>query len=128
MLQARDWTVYVVDDDDDVRESTIALLKTAGLNVRAHASGGEFLQNLDISSRGCILLDLHMPVLSGFQVLERLRKSGNRMPVILFSGRADSTTEEFARTHGAVALLPKPFAAVKLVETVRRLLSEDQAV
>ena len=128
MPQVRDRIVYVVDDDDNVRESTVSLLKAAGLDARSFASGGEFLQNLDPSAGGCVLLDLHMPVLSGFQVLERLRRNGNRMPVVLFSGRADSATEEFARTHGAVALIPKPFSAIQLVETVRRQLSNDQAV
>jgi two-component system, LuxR family, response regulator FixJ len=122
MPHSRNGIVYVVDDDDNVRESTIALLKAAGVAVRAYASGGEFLKNLDASASGCILLDLHMPVLSGFQVLEALRKIGNRMPVILFSGRADSTTDEIATQSGATVLLPKPFSPAQLIETVRRLL------
>jgi two-component system response regulator FixJ len=122
VAHSRNGIVYVVDDDDNVRESTIALLKAAGIAARAYASGGEFLPNLAASASGCILLDLHMPFLSGFQVLKALRKHGNRMPVILFSGRADSTTDEIAKQSGAAALLPKPFSPTQLIETVRRLL------
>jgi two-component system response regulator FixJ len=122
MSYSRNGIVYVVDDDDNVRESTIALLKAAGIATRAYASGGEFLENLDASASGCILLDLHMPVLSGFQVLETLRKIGNKMPVILFSGRADKTTDEIAAKSGAAMLLPKPFSPAQLLESVWRLL------
>jgi two-component system response regulator FixJ len=124
MPQAR--FVYVVDDDEHVRDSTIALLMAARMGVRAYASGDAFLKNLDASASGCILLDVHMPGQSGLQVLESLRKTGNSMPVILFSGRADSTTEEFALQSGAAALLPKPISAALLVATVRRLLSAEQ--
>jgi two-component system response regulator FixJ len=118
--------VYVVDDDEDVRESTIALLKAAGIGSRSYASGAAFLRNIDSSASGCILLDLHMPGLSGFQVMDSLRDRGNRMPVILFSGRADTATEKLAKQSGAVALLPKPIAHAQLIETVRRLLAENQ--
>ena len=114
--------VYVVDDDDHVRESTRALLGAVGIATRCHASGDAFLADFDASVGGCILLDLHMPVLSGFQVLEALRKIGNRMPVILFSGRADATTDEIAAKSGAAMLLPKPFSPAQLLETVWRLL------
>jgi FixJ family two-component response regulator len=127
MPHSRSRIVYVVDDDNDVRESTIALLKAAGMAARAYASGDTFLKNLEAADRGCILLDLHMPGLSGFQVLESLRKSGNKMPVILFSGRADPTTDEIAMQSGAAAVLPKPFSPAQLIETVRHLLPDDQA-
>jgi FixJ family two-component response regulator len=118
--------VYVVDDDDSVRASTIALLTAAGMRVRAYASGDALLKNLVPSDSGCILLDVHMPGQSGFQVLESLRKMGIGMPVILFSGRADSQTELLAMQSGAAALLPKPIAAALLVAAIRRLLPAER--
>jgi two-component system, LuxR family, response regulator FixJ len=118
--------IYVVDDDAFVRESTMALLQAAGLSALAFESGGEFLNKLDSAGGGCILLDLHMPGLSGFQVLDTLNRNGNRKPVILFSGRVDSTTEEFAKASGAAALLPKPSPPGQLIALLRQLLSQDR--
>jgi two-component system response regulator FixJ len=118
---------HIVDDDEHVRNSTIALLKAGGIPSRGHASGDAFLKDFDISTGGCILLDLHMPGLSGFQVLDNLREQGNRLPVVLFSGRTDSKTEELAIKLGAAALLPKPIAPMQLIRLVRQLLAEDRA-
>jgi two-component system response regulator FixJ len=115
--------VYIVDDDDHVRNSTVALLKAAGIANRAYESGGAFLSALDASAGGCVLLDLHMPNLSGFQILASMRERGSTLPVILFSGRADSVTEELAKQSGAVALLCKPIAPAQLVSRVREILA-----
>lgn len=115
---------YVVDDDANVRNSTVALLEAAGIASRAYASGDAFLEDLDSSASGCVLLDLHMPGLSGFQVLECMREKGRMLPVILFSGRTDLATEELAKASGAVALLCKPVFPAQLVGWVRQLLAE----
>jgi two-component system, LuxR family, response regulator FixJ len=119
--------VYVVDDDDHVRESTRALLGAVGIATRCHASGDAFLADFDASVGGCILLDLHMPGLSGFQILDSLKQRRNGLPVVLFSGRADSVTERLAAETGVAALLPKPVDPAQLVGLVRRLLTEDRA-
>jgi len=115
---------HVVDDDEFVRDSTVALLRAAGIACRAYASGDAFLKDCDPSARGCILLDLHMPGLSGFQVLKDMRQTGGTLPVILFSGRADLATEELAKKSGAVVLLSKPTAPAELVGWVRGLLAK----
>jgi two-component system response regulator FixJ len=107
-----------------VRDSTVALLQAAGIACRAYASGDAFLKDRDLSARGCVLLDLHMPGLSGFQVLNDMWESGRMLPVILFSGRADLATEELAKKSGAAVLLSKPTAPAELVGWVRRLLAE----
>jgi len=74
---------------------------------------------------GCVLLDLHMPNLSGFQILARMRAMGSTLPVILYSGRADAATEELARKSGAVAFLHKPAAPALLVARVQQALAEN---
>jgi two-component system, LuxR family, response regulator FixJ len=115
---------HIVDDDEFVRDSTIALLRAAGITCRAYASGDAFLRDRDPSAGGCVLLDLHMPGQSGFQVLKDMRKTGKTLPVILFSGRTDLATEELARKSGAAVLLSKPAAPAELVGWVRQLLAE----
>ena len=117
--------MYVVDDDVHVRNSTVALLKAAGIANSAHESGDAFLAAIDPSAGGCVLLDLHMPNQSGFQILASMRDSGSTLPVILFSGRADSVTEELAKQSGAVALLCKPIAPAQLVSRVREVLADN---
>jgi len=126
MSRRREGFVYVVDDDDDVRESTIELLKSAGVDARGAASARCFLETFD-SSASCIILDLHMPDISGFRTLEILRGRGNQVPVVLFSGRSDLASENFAKQSGARALLAKPFDQDVLIELVQHILAEADA-
>jgi two-component system, LuxR family, response regulator FixJ len=116
--------VYIIDDDDAVRDSTSALLKSAGFEIRPYASGRAFLKDFSSDASGCILLDLHMPDISGFTMLDLLRARGNGVPIVLFSGRTDPGTEEFARKSGAVAILAKPVDDGQLVDLIRHLLTD----
>ena len=118
--------VYIIDDDDAVRESTAALLTSAGLNTRDYASGRAFLAEFDPKAGGCVLLDLHMPDISGFKMLDLLRALGNSAPIVLFSGRTDPMTDAFAKSSGAAAILAKPVAHDELIDLIRRLLSEGR--
>jgi two-component system response regulator FixJ len=119
--------VYIVDDDDDVRDSTQELLQSDGLEVQGFASGGDFLQGFDPAAGLCIILDLHMPGVSGFQVLDALQARGNTVPIILFSGRSDITTEEFAYRSGVVALLAKPVDADIMIELIEQQVAKKAA-
>jgi len=117
----------LIDDNDTVRDSTVVLLESAYIEAKAYASGRVFLKEFEPSAGCCIILDLHMPDISGFEVLDILRERGNTVPVVLFSGRADAITEERVRRSGAVALLTKPVAQDALVELIQRLLSEKSS-
>ncbi len=127
MLFARKRIVYVVDDDADVRDSTTAVLKVAGFESRPHSSGDKFLAAVEASSGGCVLLDLHMPIMSGWQVLQKLQEGGNTIPVIIVSGCSDNITDERVRKMGAAAFIAKPFPPSQLIDLVRRLFDEDGA-
>lgn len=81
--------VYVVDDDDAVRDSMRVLLESSGLDVRVYSSAQEFLAHVCKSPKGCLLLDLHMPGMSGVELLEALRMQGSRLPVVIITGRSD---------------------------------------
>jgi len=125
MPALQDPVVYIVDDDDDARDSTLELLKAAGCMVHGFASGREFLEKYDSSGRGCIVLDLQMPDISGFQLLDTLRALGNTIPVVIFTGRTDPITKNFAERSGAAALLAKPVDHNELVELVQSLINPN---
>ena len=120
--------VHVIDDDAAVRDSTKALLVSWRIPVRTYASGREFLNELTPAMFGCIILDLHMPDLSGFQMLDILQERENRMPIILFTGRSDPAAEKMARLSNAVAILSKPVGEEELLGIVQRVLAPDNAM
>lgn len=119
--------VYIVDDDEDVRDSTQVLLECYGYTVQGFASGRDFLQSVDPAAGICVILDLHMPDISGFQVLDTLQARGNIIPIILFSGRSDAATEEFAHRAGVIALLAKPIDAQKMIALIEHCVSQKAA-
>lgn len=116
-----DKIVYIVDDDDDVRDSLQELVQCSGFKVQGFASGRTFLQEFDPHIGVCIILDLHMPDISGFRVLDALQARASSVPVILFTGRSDSTTEEFANRSGVIALLAKPIDPEKMIGLIEHL-------
>lgn len=113
--------VHVVDDDEAVRDSMRALLESYDIVVRDYASAGEFLAGQP-SSPGCVLLDLHMPGMSGMELLERLQDQGSKLSVIAITGRGDSTLKERTIRAGALTLLEKPVRDDQLVATLARAL------
>jgi two-component system response regulator FixJ len=115
-------TIFLVDDDDFVRESLSALLEAYDFKVEAFASGKDFLAAGDGRADGCLLLDIHMPGLSGIDVLKQLRTEQNDTPVILITGRRDQRIEAQAKALGVVALLDKPIPHTELFAALRQAL------
>lgn len=124
MSQFADRFIYVVDDDDGVRESTIELMASAGIEARGFSSARDFLETFDAGA-ACILLDLHMPHLSGFSTLEILRRRGNTVPVVLFSGRSDAVSNYLASLSGVTAFLTKPVEHNQLIGLVSDILRSE---
>ena len=114
--------VYIVDDDDAVRDSTFWLLKAAGLGVVAFASAGTFLESFDPGRQAVLLLDLHMPGMSGLELLELLQARRVRTPVIVISGRRDPQLDELVTRAGAIAILGKPSGKTELLTLIRQAL------
>jgi FixJ family two-component response regulator len=100
--------VHVIDDDEAVRDSMRALLESSGIAVCDYASARDFLVHLPASPKGCVLLDLHMPGMTGLELLDLLRAQGSKLPVIVISGRSDPLLKERVIRSGAQALLDKP--------------------
>jgi two-component system, LuxR family, response regulator FixJ len=114
--------VHVVDDDEAVRDSMRALLESYGIEVCAYSSANEFLLVSPAQRRGCVLLDLHMPGMSGLELLELLQTHRSKIPVIAISGRGDSVLKERAVRAGARTLLYKPVTSDALMSAVTQAL------
>ena len=120
-------TVFVVDDDPQMRKSLCRLLDAAGLGNEAFASATEFLEAYDSTRPGCLLLDVRMPDMSGLECQTKLAESGIEIPVILISGTADVRTAVQAMERGAIDLLEKPFDDERLLERVELAFQRDEA-
>lgn len=111
--------VYLVDDDEAVREALSLLLRTYGLAVETCGDPTAFLARLDRSRPGCLLVDLRMPAISGLQLQERLAAEGIDWPVIVITGHGDVHACRRAFKAGAVDFLTKPVDEQVLVDAVQ---------
>jgi len=112
-------TVYIVDDDSPVREALTLLMKAEGLQTRSYASAEEFLEELTPTSKGCILLDVRMPGLSGLELQQILKKKQASMQVIIMTGYADVPMAVQAMKAGAIDFIEKPFDSDRLLNQVQ---------
>lgn len=123
-MNRQDMIVYIVDDDDAVRDSLRLLLKSSGFNVQVYGGAQLFLES-DIEKAGCLLLDLHMPDMSGLELLRLLRTKGWHKPVIVIGGRRDAGLDKQVLEAGAMAILSKPFDEESLFDLVRKALATE---
>jgi len=100
--------IAVIDDEEPVRKALGRLMQSVGMTVETFSGGGEFLATLDTHRPDCAVLDLHMPEVTGFDVLERIAEMGARVPVVAISGYDLPDAEECAMRGGAAAYLRKP--------------------
>jgi FixJ family two-component response regulator len=110
--------VYLIDDDESVRRALQRLLRSAGFEVKAFSSGEAFLQSENLDVGACIVLDIRMPGLTGFDVQEKLASMGIRIPVITVSAFDDPETRERARKLGAVAFFRKPVDGQAVIDAI----------
>jgi len=110
--------IYIVDDDVAVRESLCALLETHGFELSLHPSGNDFLERYDRGPPACVLLDIHMPGISGTDVLRRLRAAGQFVPVVAITGRGDPALKNTLLQSGASSVLDKPVDEDELLEAI----------
>ena len=117
--------VYVIDDDDAVRESMRAVLESFEIDVSDYCSAGDFLERVGAPTNGCMLLDLHMPGMSGLELLEVMRQRGWDLPVIAMTGRGDDLLKERVLRAGVVVLLDKPVDESTLTHALDRAFARS---
>ncbi|MHB1084861.1 MAG: response regulator transcription factor [Thiobacillus sp.] len=119
-------TVFIVDDDEAMRDALSQLLESAGLRVEIHADGIEFLAAHTVDRPGCLLLDMAMPGMTGLEVQAALKARGLAIPIVFLTGHGDIPLAVRAVQGGAVDFLEKPIEGAALIERVKRALNLDQ--
>ncbi len=117
--------IYVIDDDDAVRQSLEFLLRTAGFTVRSFESAKAFLEITQELRFGCIITDVRMPGISGIDLLRRVKELGVDIPVIVITGHGEISLAVEAMKIGAADFLEKPFDDDQLLGALRTTLSRD---
>ena len=124
-MQLQPPTVFVVDDDEGVRNSLRFLLKSVGLASRTLSSATEFLDTYRPNQPGCLVLDVRMPGMSGLELQQQLNVRGATIPVIFITGHGDVPMAVEAMQHGAFDFLQKPFRDQDLIDRIQRALERD---
>ena len=125
MTEPRAPTVFVVDDDQAVRDSLRWLVESVGLDVETFASVAAFQERYDPTRAGCLVLDVRMPGASGIELQERLAEQAIEIPVIIVTGHADVSTAVRAMKAGAVDFIEKPFNDQVLLDHIQRCIDQD---
>jgi two-component system response regulator FixJ len=118
----RNPTIHVVDDDQAMRESLQLLLTVEGYAVHTHASARTILETIQDTDRGCIVTDIHMPEISGLDLLAALNERRVSLPVIVITGRSDRWLAAEAMREGAFDFFEKPLNIDALLVSIRRAL------
>lgn len=118
-------TVFIVDDDRSVLKSLGRLIRSAGFQVAAFASANEFLNRPRDDAPACMVLDMQMPDLSGFDLQQRLGVSGEKLPIIFLTGHGDIPMSVRAIKTGAVDFLTKPCEDKELLAAIERAIAID---
>jgi len=120
-----DAIIYVIDDDEAVRQSLEFLLRTAGIKVRGFESGKAFLDVLAQIDSGCVITDVRMPEITGIDLLKKVKEVKPDLPVIVITGHGDIALAVEAMKIGAVDFLEKPFDDDHLLAAVKSALDRE---
>jgi FixJ family two-component response regulator len=119
-------TVFLVDDDEAVRDSLGLLMKSVALASRSFASADEFLAEFDPECAGCLVLDIRMPGMSGMELQQKLIDMRAMLPIIFITGHGDIPMAVEAMQRGAVDFIPKPFRDHELLDRINKALESDR--
>lgn len=115
--------IAIVDDDASFREATARFIRSLGYAVKAYASADEFLRSDCIHEAACLITDVQMPGMNGFELQAALLATGSRVPIIFVAADPGSKGRAQALAAGALAFLTKPFREEKLISSLEQALS-----
>jgi FixJ family two-component response regulator len=113
-------TIIIVEDDSSVNLAVSRLLEAAGFDIRSFLSGNALLADAHACDADCLVLDVHLPDMNGFELQRRLAAAGSTAPVVVITAHDDPMHRRAARDIGAFAYLTKPFSSLSLVDAVSR--------
>ena len=119
--------VILVEDDEGLRVALLRMLRASGFRARAHGCGEALLEDARSDEADCLVVDVHLPAMSGLDLVERLRQRGLKTPAVAISAHDEAAVREAARRKGIELFLGKPFLGSVLVSTVNELLAERGA-
>lgn len=125
---AREQTVFIVDDDEGIRDGLSTLLATIGQACRVFVSAAEFLENFDPDWRGCLVLDIRMPRMSGLELQAALIERGSKLPIIFITGHGDIPMAVEAMRQGALDFIRKPFREQELLDRINEALDTELVI
>lgn len=123
-----DQQVFIVDDDESVRDSMGLLLDTIGLAHREFATAAEFLEFYDGSQHGCMVLDIRMPGMNGLQLQQELSRINALLPIIFITGHGDIPMAVEAMRQGALDFMRKPIREQDLLDRINQALKRESNV
>ena len=111
--------IYIIDDNLNVRDGFMILLKSAGFESRDYASAEKFLSNYKPEKNDLIILDIHLEGMSGLELLKKLDDKKIHLPVVIITAYDDHTTRVAAKKYGALAYFRKPVDSEALIDVIK---------
>jgi FixJ family two-component response regulator len=120
--------IFIIDDDQSMRRAFLLLLQAAGFDAKAFTSAEEFLKYSHISDGDCIILDIRMPGMNGFDLMEKLISKQIRIPVICITAFDDARSRERARELRAAAYFTKPVDDQALIDAIKWAIQSEKKI
>lgn len=125
-MDDRSVRVFIVDDDDAVRDSLSLLVQLEGYEVESFAGADEFLAAVERGRPDCAVIDVNMPGMDGLELQRELARRGNRLPIIFLTGYADPSANRRAVRGGAVDFLTKPVTGENLLRAIAAAIAAEE--
>ena len=117
--------ISIVDDDVSIREALKGLMRSAGFDAEAFASAEDFLTSDNLSDTSCLILDVTLPGMNGFELQNRLQAEGRGIPIVFITAHADEASRQRALKGGAIEFLSKPVRWEPLFNAIESAMSRN---